>query len=271
MEVARRRALDGLDRLLALRPEDLDGWEADAADALDDGDRAGIEADDRVLSDLITIWSALEEPVPTLTAADLIGLPQEPVLIRRARSPARHRRTRGPQRRGWMSMAALAACVAVLGFGVWQINHLVPAPEVRFKSVVPAPSTDLDLQFSVETGASVTAGRAGAIYGPADRLAMRVQVTGTGGWLYLFEAAAGQEPVRVDAQYVASPGMVAVGGGRLWQPDTLTGETTYLAVMTSEEVEAANVLIAGILGAAERPDQWPRPVLAADWFTVHWE
>ncbi len=266
------RALDGLDRLLALNYEDLDGWEADAADSLDDLERAEIEADDRALRDLLTVWNAIDEPTPQITAADLVGLAQDPVVVPVAKSPVRHRRRKDAAAPGWAPLAALAACLAVLVFGAYQLKLNAPPADVRMKALTPtAPAAELDLQFSVETGAVVAAGQAGANLGAKDRLALRVDVVGDGGWLYLFEAVDGQEPVAIESRFVAAPGTVEIGGGQVWQPDTLAGETTYLAVMTSEEVDAANVLVAGILSAAERPDRWPRPVLAADWFAVHWE
>lgn len=272
MEAERRRALDGLDRLLALRSEDLDGWEHDAADALDDLERGEVELQDRALRDLLTVWDSIDEPAPSLTAADLVGLPQDPVVLPVARSPVRNRRRRGASAPGWRLLVALAACLAVLAFGAYQLQQNAPPKDVRFKATSPAASTaELDLQFSVESAGGVSAGTAGATYGSGDHLALRVDVTGEGGWLYLFEATDGREPIPIDARFVAAPGPIDIGGGKVWQPDTLAGATTYLAVMTSEEVEASNVLVAGILSAAERPDRWPRPVLAADWFAVHWE
>ncbi len=268
-----RRALDGLDRLLALRPEDLDGWEAEAADGLEADARASIEADDASFEALLAAWTAAGDgDVPDLSAADFLGLPQQEAS-RLAKSPARHRtfhrdRTGVP---GWATPVALAACLAIVAFGAWQLNALAPDDGVRLKEVTPSTSADLELQFSVEEGALVTPGTAGATLGADARLALRVDVAAGGGHLSVFEVVEGAAPVLIESAQVDDSGVVELGGGRLWGPTTRGTSATYLAVMTSTEVEATDVLVAGILADPDRPDRWPRPVLAADWFAVHWE
>ena len=121
-------------------------------------------------------------------------------------------------------------------------------------------------------------GREGASYGTSDRLALRAGVTGDGGWLYLFEVADGSEPQLIwpaaGSSWQVEAGMHALideaGHPRVWQPDTLSGPTRYLAVLTSEPIDAGGA-VDDVLGSEQRPDLWPRAVLAVDSFTVEWE
>jgi hypothetical protein len=178
----------------------------------------------------------------------------------------------------------MAACLALLAFGTWQIRDFGAEPELpgdglgAFKAVGPETVTRVELSFSVErqlpTGVVVEPGRREAVYGPADRLALQVAVEGEGGWLYLFEAgdsmqAVWQRPVTAGVHSLVSD----AGDPLVWQPDALTGRTVYLALVSAEELEAdlAVTIAADLLAAPDRPDLWARPVLSADSFAVDWE
>jgi hypothetical protein len=289
MHTAGSRSTEALDRLLALRPEDLDGWEEEAAAALDPELRAQEEALDAALSGLLERWIDVEQPEPAITAADFVGLPQDPVEpgeFGPGVAPTRRLRLGVRSVPTWLTPAALAACLALVAFGSWQIQrHGGPAVDdaIGIKAVTPEVVTRVELNFSVERalpgGVVVEPGRRDATYGATDHLALEVAVQGEGGWLYLFEERGGDA-----AQIWPGPGAaepVPAGVHRLtdgqqpvvWQPDELAGRTGYLAVVSSEQLppDLAATIAREVLASADRPDLWPRPVLAADSFTVDWE
>ena len=288
MHVSGSRETEALDRLLALRPEDLDGWEAEAAASIPAADRAAEEALDSALAGLIDGWKAapeLDVPEPSITAADFVGLPHAEDLAEGAGvPPSRRLRGGGLAAPSWLLPAAMAACLALVAFGTWQIRDFGAEPELpvdgpgAFKAVTADVATRVELSFSVErqlpTGVVVEPGRREAVYGPADRLALQVAVEGQGGWLYLFEAGDSvqtvwQRPVTAGLHPLLSD----VGEPLVWQPDALSGRTVYLALVSADELDAglAVTIARGVLAAPDRPDLWARPVLSADSFAVDWQ
>lgn len=292
MQIADARASQALDLLLALRDEDLDGWERRAAEGVPECERRQRESLDVAFAALLDRWNEAEagSPAPEITAALFAGLPQyaeEPAEAPPVLAPARpHRRI--PRRHpSSFVAAALAASLAVVVFAIWQLRA-PPAPldggtppRVVWKSTGQETAARVALDFSVErdlpTGVVIEPGRRGASYGPADRLVMRYSVSGDGGWLYVLEARDGdarliwQAPDRVEAGteiLETSPGQAAA-----WQPEPLGGSATYLVVLATEPLPASALpgLAGAVLAATGRPDLWPRPVLAADSFTVDWE
>lgn len=259
---------EALDRLLALRPDDLDGWEEPLADELTEAERASIEADDRALDDLLAGWAAhdVEEEAAPLP----LGLFAEP-------EPRRRRRARGRTTPAWVAPAALAASLAVVGFAMWQLR---PEPEPGLKAVSPLESTRVDLQFGVEragrAGVHVVPGRNGGTYGGDDALALRLQVQGEGGWLYLLEVGeAGNQllfPVgegrRVDAGVHGLTS--ATGEALVYRPDA-PGAYRYVALITDEPVDPLFTLQGVLEAGAPRPDLWPRHVLSVDDLRLTWE
>ncbi len=279
MHVAGTRSEQALDRLLALRPEDLDGWEEEAAAALPDHRRAGEEALDDAFAGLLDAWierGADDAPEPSIRAADFVGLPQEGEQAGPGVPPSRKVRGGALGAPSWLIPAALAACLALVAFATWQIRDFGTSPQLDgIKAVTPEVTAMVELSFSVERslpgGVIVEPGRREAVYGPTDHLALQVAVQGEGGWLYLFESGVEVAPVWA-APVDAGVHSLAAGAG-VWQPDVLAGRTTYLALVSDQELEAGLAMqVAGeVLAARSRPDLWPRPVLAADSFTVHWE
>ncbi len=260
---------DALDRLLALRPDDLDGWEQDLAAELPEHERAAIEAEDVAFDALLAGWAAhdVEAEAPEVPPA----LFAEPAL--------RPRRRRAPMRSSpaWMAPAALAASLAVVGFGMWQLR---PEPAAGLKAVSSIEATRVDLQFGVERagldGMTVVPGRSGATYGGDDAIAMRIDVQGEGGWLYLIEVGAGEpqllyplgEGKRVDA---GTHGLRSAEGEALvYRPDA-PGTYRYVALITDESVDPMFTLQGVLEAGAPRPDLWPRHVLSVDDLTLTWE
>ena len=287
MQVAGSRSEQALDRLLALRPDDLDGWEVDAVSSMPARERAAEEALDAAFAGLLDRWTSAEDdvPEPSITAADFAGLPRGPAADEGPGVPP-SRRLRGgvPTAPSWLLPAALAASLALVAFGTWQIRDFGADPGLPgdgitgVKSVTPEVATRVELSFSVErqlpTSVVVEPGRRDGVYGPTDRLALQVAVEGEGGWLYLFEAGEILEPVWQERVSEGVHALTSEAGDPLvWQPDALVGRTTYLALVSVDELDAslASTVAVQVLGALDRPDLWPRPVLSADSFAVDWE
>jgi len=295
MELQNERSLDGLDRLLALRAEDLDGWEEAAASELPPDERASLEQEDAAFAELLQVWCEADEAIaePTLSAADFVGLPQETVTGEPATAlrPTRRRHAVRSAPPAWLMTTALAACLVVAVFASWGLKDLEPASTdleglkaVTLKAVTPVASTRVELQFSVErklpTGVVTEAGRKGATYGTSDHLVLRSQVTGAGGFLYLFEVPEQGAPRLI---WPASGAALPVGSGvhelrgdagelLVWQPDSFDGTTRYAAIVTSEPSEHSSELLGSVLEqGVERSDLWPRSVLASDSFRIRWE
>ncbi len=277
-----------LDRLLALRDDDLDDWEADLAAELDPELRAAAEAVDAEFDALLSAWASAEReaPGPDLTARDILDLDRRIPLPTEA-APAdsdvvRIRRAR-PGDSGLRRLtAALVAALMLVAVGSWIVALQTPAggPDAGIKSLVTAESaTRLDLQFSVETGDTVTAGSDGQTLGASDSLVMRMDVRGDGGWLALFEVDPSGEPhllypmggdaLRLD---VGSHPLVGSGGEPLvYRPDEgVTGTLRYVALLTREPIDPMRVAPGVLSAGTDRADLWPRPVLAASEFTVDW-
>lgn len=283
MHVAGSRSEQALDRLLALRPEDLDGWEIEAAAELPDDQRVEQEALDAAFAGLLDDWKSMGDDAvsePSIRAADFVGLPRDGEADGPGVPPSRNLR-RGLGAPSWLIPAALAACLALLAFGTWQIRDF-DAPALPgddgIKAVTPELTTRVELSFSVErslpTGVVVEPGRREAVYGPDDRLALQVAVQGEGGWLYLFESGEVLQPIWTAQVTAGVHALTSPAGDPLvWQPDALAGRTTYVALVSGQELgaEMAATIAGDVLSAADRPDVWPRPVLSVDSFTVDWE
>ena len=291
MEAIHQSPEAGLELVLALRPADLDGWESSAALDVTAGVAEQIRLRDTRFTALLAEWS--EEvsagDVPDVRGSDFVGLPQE--VAPRVASPLVARR---PIRRlrpsGFFQAAALAAGFSLLCFGSWQLQKAsqgVPSetstlPGAGWKAVSGAVPTRVELQFSVErrttSGASVEPGRAGALYGAADSLILRVDLRGEPAWVYLFEQTGSGDPVVLHpsspAGWRLQEGLHALsspdGEPLAYRPDYVTGPTRYLAVATAEPIEAALVASQVLASGIDRPDLWPRSVRAVDSFVVDW-
>ena len=155
-------------------------------------------------------------------------------------------------------------------------------PEDGWKAVSGAVPTRVELQFSVErrndVGASVEPGRAGSVYGASDSLILRVDLRGAPAWVYLFEQNGDGDPVTLHpssgAGWRVQEGLHALSspGGEVlaYRPDQVTGPTRYLAIATSEPVQAAVVGRQVLASGLDRADLWPRTVRAVDSFVVDW-
>jgi len=287
-----RTADDALERLLALRDDDLDGWEADLAAGLPHELRDAAEAVDAEFEALLEGWidAEREAPGPQLTARDILDLDA------RVASPTdavpsndsdivRRRRSRPDQAGLRRLTAALVAALMLVAVASWILALQTPnelMPGTRTKDLVNSQSqTRLELQFSVEQGAGlVEPGRTGASYGPDAHLAMRLDVRGDGGYLALLEVDASGEPrmlypsggdaLRLDA---GSHPLVGSGGEPLvYRPDEgVTGAMRYIALLTREPIDPLRVAPGVLSAGLDRADLWPRPVLAASDFTVDWQ
>ena len=292
-------ALDALDRLLALRPEDVDPLDIEVAADVPFDERAGIEADDAFLAEAIDAWAAEELGAPSFTAADIFARvandqTPNPAPLEGSRSayPGAEERptltggdhagpTTGAAIPSWLVPVALAASLAAAAFGVWRFG--APAfdlADARPKSMVSdVVATRVALQFSVEGPAGVLPGRNGAVYGPEESLAFRFDVVGESGFVALLEV--GEQDWSV--LYPLDGGTLAVGEGAhvlrsdsgaplVYRPDDPTvGTLDYVAVVLSEPVDPGRV-VPGLLAAGlHRADLWPRPVVAVDAVTVTWE
>lgn len=283
----------GLELLLALRPADLEGWEADAASRLPSGEASPLRAADARLDSLISAWSEAEDEVevPDVRGADFVGLPTEDSTPAPPVSLATRRRRRsssaGPR---WTEVAMLAAGFMLLCFGIWQLRQTegvssdVPSdlPAEGWKAVSGDSVTRVALQFSVERRLDgqvlVEPGRAGGSYGPSDALVLRVDLRGDPAWVYLLEQAPGSEPALVypsdggDWQIAAGLHALSAPDGRAlaYSPDQLAGRTRYLVLAASEPIDAAQLAREVMASGLERPDAWPRTVRAVDSFEVDW-
>lgn len=283
-----------LDLLLALRDEDLEP--NPLVDALDPAVRAATEAEDAAFAALLDEWGAADLSEPTFTAADIFAADQRggwasdsspvpsstPAEVERPNSEASTGRATGDTRPPWFVPVALAASLVFAAIGLWALQP--PAgEESRPKSLVNETATSrVGLQVTVEQTvdgrAVLTPGRQGAAYGPDDALAFQFELAGEAGWVALLEItpdgdwsviypAAGPTFTEPGAHAVADEGRPLV-----YRPDDpAAGTLTYVAMVTSEDVEPA-LVVPGLLSAGfERADLWPRPVVAVDAFTVTWE
>jgi len=258
-------AEEALDLLLALRPEDQD---RSAPIDLDPARRASIEAEDAAFAALLADWTANDVGEPTFSAADILAMdapaPAEPPT----------------QGRGlWIAVAAAAALV--LGaVGLWAVQ---PAPETtRTKAGTDTVASRVGLQVSVERlidGRAVLApARQGAAYGSEDALAFQFDLHGEAGWAALLEVTPEGDWTLIypaDGPVFIEPGPHTVSDGGepvVYRPDAEgAGTLTYVAIVTSEEIDPA-LVAPGLLSAGfERADLWPRPITAVDAFTVTWE
>lgn len=275
-----RDAEDALDRLLALRDDDLDGWEVEAADGLDPDARAAAEAADAEFAALLEAWVDVERaaPEPALTARDI--LERDERTFDESSEPVRLRRRRSADHGLRRLTAALVAALMLVAVGSWIVALQPTSDTFRTKALVTSESAArLDLQFSVERPEGVVPGTFGTSLGSDESLAMRMDVRGAGGWLSLHEVSAdgtsrmlyplGGEALQVD---IGTHALVSDAGNPLvYRPDAGVGGTTrYVALLTREPIDPARVM-PGVLGAGvDRADLWPRPVLAVDEFTVDW-
>jgi hypothetical protein len=291
----KRTAESALDRLLALRNEDLEGWEEALAATLAPDLREAAESVDLEFEALLSSWIDAERaaPAPDITARDILALDQR-VLRTTEAAPAadsevvRIRRVRRPDHTAVRRQtAALVAALALVAVGSWIVAFQVPATldlGSRTKALVTSEATTrLDLQFSVERGTGedvvVAPGTDGASYGPDAHLAIRLDVQGEGGWLALLEVdPSGEsrllyptdgEALRLDA---GSHPLVGSGGEPLvYRPDPgVTGTRRYIALLTREPIDPMRVAPGVLSAGVDRADLWPRPVLAVDDFTVDW-
>lgn len=292
-------ALDALDRILALRPDDVDPLDFGAAAPVPADERMGIEADDAFLAEAIDAWAAADLGVPSFTAADIFARAANDQTLTPSPLDGSHSASPGAEalptsigggRSGpitgsiipsWLVPVALAASLAAAAFGVWRFG--APASDLedaRPKSMVSNVSaTRVALQFSVEGPEGVVPGRNGASYGPEESLAFRFDVAGESGFVALLEV--GEQDWSV--LYPLDGGTLAVGEGAhvlssdsgaplVYRPeDPTAGTLNYVAVVLSEPVDLARV-VPGLLSAGlHRADLWPRPVVAVDAVTVTWE
>ncbi len=230
--------------------------------------------DDPAFEALLSAWSdAPDAPAPPITAADVLA---PPPAARPARAPSRLRTARRGAARWNLALAAAAALV-VVGIATWQTRSLQTQPNDGWKNVTPDPLTRVELQFAVERalvdGTHVEPGREGVTLGATDHLALRADVRGAGGWLYLFEVGDARPTLLWSTE--AGPGVHAVqrpdGEPLVWQPDVLRGPTTYLAIVSRTDAVDPTELAVDVLAHRQRRDLWPQPVLAADTFGVTWE
>jgi len=255
---------DALDRLLALRPDDLDGWEGAAAADLDPATRAATEALDAEFADVLALWGDAPEPTIALTAADVLA------LDRAVASP-------GPRRPVWLPVA-LAASLALMG--VAGVLSQRPAQPDGIKGLVSAAAeTRIELQVSIEhrgVETVLSAAQDGAEYGPDDWMAMRFDLRGEPSWVYLFESDGAGASLLVPsagAELHLEPGVHPLRGGDgaelVYQPEE-SGHHRYLVVATDAPIDA-DAIIQGVMEAGRsRPDLWPRHVLAVDSFEATW-
>lgn len=296
MDHAQHTPEQALDLLLALRPEDLDDDLAGLA-MPPGAERGAIEAEDAAFDALLDQWASAPLPEPTFTAADIFALADErdgrasesfplptSAEVERPDSDARgHGWATIGSPRPWLAPVALAAGLAISMVGLWALQPPVDDSRSRAKSLVSdVAATRVGLQVSVERTTSgrvlVTPGRQGAAYGTDEALAFRFALDGQPGWVTLLEVTpAGDWSVVYPSdgpQYLEGgvhPVADAAGQALVYRPDDPTaGTLTYVAIVTSEAVEPA-LVVPGLLSAGfDRADLWPRPVVAADAFTVTW-
>jgi hypothetical protein len=259
---------DALDRLLALRPEDLDGWELDAAQNAEY--RLEVEALDGLFEDVLQGWAGADLQAPDITADQILRLDRTPKTLPAAPAPRRS----GPP--VWLAPVAIAACL-VLALATWQLR---PEPTGLKSAVTATEATRITLQFAIERDVDgrviVEPGRDGARLDSHDSIAMRLNVAGTGGYVSLFEVSNNgsqklypldSAPLRLDA---GTRRLQSAGGDDLvYRPDA-AGTYQYVAVVTDEPIDATMILQDVIEAGETRPDLWPRHVLSVDGFTATW-
>jgi hypothetical protein len=291
MELATQSPEAGLQRLLALRAQDLDGWEASAADGVADPVAAVLRKADASFEGILSAWA--EDPadldVPDVRGSHFVGLAQDVEQPGVLSLPARRRRRHsfGPR---WPQAAALAAGIALLCFGSWKVQQMSTStlgetsvlPAEGWKAVSGDVATRLELQFSVErrldSGSVVEPGRAGGTYGAEDSLILRVDLRGDPAWVYLFEQIPGAPPAVLHptsgSGWRLQEGLHALsssdGQPLAYRPDRRAGSTRYLAIATFEPIDAAELAAQVLRSGLDRPDLWPRPVRAVDSFVVDW-
>lgn len=291
MEAIHQSPEAGLERVLALRPSDLDGWESSAALDVAEELADQIRRRDAQFTALVAEWSEDVSPgdVPNVRGSDFVGLPQGVAPPAPSRLLAR-RRSPSLRSGGFFQAAALAAGFSLLCFGSWQVQQASQdvqseegvLPGAGWKAVSGAVPTQVELQFSVErqtdSGASVEPGRAGSAYGAADSLILGVDLRGEPSWVYLLELTGSGDPVVLHPSsgpgWRVQEGLHALsspdGQPLAYRPDEVMGTTRYLAVATSEPVQAALVASQVLASGFDRPDLWPRSVRAVDSFVVDW-
>jgi hypothetical protein len=293
MELVQQSPEAGLERVLALRASDLEGWESAAASEIDADLAAQLRERDVQLADLLAEWSrdCDAADVPDVRGSDFVGLPQgRSSVAPAALQGSARRRLRRLRPSGLPQALALAAGFALLSFGTWQVqqssqnttSEAVLLPSAGWKAVSGTVSTRVALQFSVErrlpSGALVEPGRAGSAYGAADSLILRVDLRGEPAWVYLFEQTSGGPPTVLHPSagdgWRLEQGLHALSGrdGQplAYRPDLPAGPTRYLAIATSVRVDAAGLATEVLASGLDRPDLWPRPVRAVDSFVVDW-
>ncbi len=250
-----------LDRLLALRPEDLDGWERDVAETADD--REAEVALDALFADALSGWASADLGEPRVTAERVLA----------AEGPPAPRRSTRP----WLAPAAIAASVALVGLATWQMR---PADRGLKGLVTATEATRIHLDFAIEHTVDgrvrVEPGREDVSLDSADAIAMRLGIEGAGGWVTLHEV--GAEGSTLIYPLDGRPRRIGAGTERLQGPDgedlvyrpEEPGRFHYVALVTDEPVDTTTI-VQDVLEAGEtRPDLWPRHVLSIDGFTATW-
>ncbi len=265
-----------LDRLLALRPEDLEGWEIEAAALAPD--REAEEELDALFAEVLGGWAGRPFEAPELDAAQLLDTAPphaQPAPLELDLAPRPARRT-PPRSIAW-APAALAASLALLAFGTWQLRPADPG----LKSLVTAQeATRVHLQFAVERSTdgrvAVEPGRDGATLDGDDAIAMRLALEGSGGYVSLFEVGAQGSQLLYPLD--GTPLRLEAGAQRLqddrgedlvYRPDG-PGSFQYVALVTDEPIDATMILQDVLEAGETRPDLWPRHVLSVDRFTATW-
>ena len=293
MDPSSRDPRVALERLLALRPEDVEGWEEEAAAQLDPESTAALRAEDDLFDGLVSSW--LEEDFaddcPDLRGSDFVGLAGAPSPLPEAVPlPVRRPRAANSGFAGWPQAAVLAAGLAFFCFAIWQLQQTPPPvtdidPPLegqRWKAVSGQSATQVELQFSVERdlgdGVHTEEGRRQAQYGPTDKLVLVVHLVGEGGWAYLLEQTAGGPPLLLHPS--DGPGWQVEEGRHLlsspdgnplgYRPDALRGRARYLVLVTSEPVDAEALASQVVELGLDQPHLWPRAVRDVDSFEVDW-
>jgi hypothetical protein len=292
METMRTDAHDALDRLLALRPEDCEPGDDARAAGLPAGERAAAEAQDRALGLLLDAWATHDEASLRAPA----GWRPDWLSELEAQRAERRVAPRVPARLA--SGFALAAAL-VLGFALWTQEQSTSSPSAAssreglggggLKSLPSAESaTRVEVQLAIERGLGsapsslqVLPAARDAAYGPGDRLVLRLDVRGEGGFGWIVELA--DDAPEAAAVLIWPPaGSVAPlraglhgptgsdGRPLSWEPER-GGRLRYLGFLTSEPVDPVPVARAVAAAGVGRPDAWPRPVRAADVFAITWD
>lgn len=279
-----RRPDDALDRLLALRPEDVDGWEDRLASRLPAADADRESRRDAALTTLLDRWDHGVRP-RVRSAEDILAF-----VSAHASEPQAEESPQLPDRRSapsWALTAGVAAALVALGAGLsWlrpEPDVVAPATEAARWKGGPLPADNrLDLLFSVEREADrrvvVEVGKTGAVYAPRDGLAIRADLRGDGGFFYLYERTAGgvQQlwPEEGESLRLA-PGLHELrdteGVPLVYRPEPgATGEATYLALVARQPLDGETVAETLLGAGLDTPTGWPAVVIAADAFEVRW-